>query len=104
MLRKENEVVPEGIDPVYQEEEFGSGQPAPVDLFQRLDELWDSRRIDVITRLLEHNLASLEPRARQPRLAMIADGQANSKTRERTVYTATAVQAMHGDSCAAQKV
>ena len=34
---------------------------------------------------------------------MEADGQANTKTRERT-GTATAVEAMHGDSCTAQKV
>ena len=27
MLRKESEVVPEGNDPVHQQDEFGSGQP-----------------------------------------------------------------------------
>ena len=27
MLRKENEVVPEGNGPVHQQDEFGSGQP-----------------------------------------------------------------------------
>ena len=32
----------------------------------------------------EHRLASLEHDARQPRLAMEADGQADTKTRERT--------------------
>ena len=35
---------------------------------------------------------------------MEADGQANTKTRERTEGAATAVEAMHGDSCTAQKV
>ena len=35
---------------------------------------------------------------------MEADGLANTKTRERTESAATAVQAMHGDSCTAQKV
>ena len=36
---------------------------------------------------------------------MEADGTANTKTRERTEGAATAVQAMHGDSCTtAQKV
>ena len=36
---------------------------------------------------------------------MEADGPANIKTRERTEGAATAVQAMHGDSCTtAQKV
>ena len=50
-------------------------------------------------------LASQEQDARQPRLAMEADGPANTKTRERTESAATAVQAMHGDSCTtAQKV
>ena len=35
MRRKESEVVPEGNAPVHQDKEFVSGQPAPVDLFQR---------------------------------------------------------------------
>ena len=96
ILRKESEVVPEGSDPVHQEEEFGSGQPTPGP-FQRVDEIW-GRRIEVITRLLEQHLASQERDARQPRLAMDADGPANAKTRERTEGAATAVQAVHGDS------
>ena len=50
MQRKESEAVPEGNGPVRQDEEFGSGQPAPVDPFQLLKEILD-RRIDVITRL-----------------------------------------------------
>ena len=37
MRRKESE----GNAPVQQEEEFVSGQPAPVDLFQRLEEIRD---------------------------------------------------------------
>ena len=41
MLRKESGAVPEGNGPVHQEEEFGSGQPAPVDVFRRIDEIWD---------------------------------------------------------------
>ena len=44
-------------------------------------------------------LASQEQDARQPRLAMEAEGPANNKTRERTEGAATAVQAMRGDSC-----
>ena len=51
------------------------------------------------TELLEKRLTRLEHGARQPRLAMEADGQANTKTRERTEGAATAVQTMHGDSC-----
>ena len=35
---------------------------------------------------------------------MEADGPADTKTRERTEGAATAVQAMHGDSCTTQKV
>ena len=35
---------------------------------------------------------------------MVADGQADPKTRERTKGTVTAVQAMHGDSCSANPV
>ena len=35
---------------------------------------------------------------------MVADGQASMKTRERTEGDATAVQAMHGDSCSADRV
>ena len=69
----------------------------------RLEEIWD-RRIEVITKLLEQHLASLDPGARQPRLAMIAERQANSKTHERTEGADTAGQAMLGDSCIAQKV
>ena len=50
-------------------------------------------------------LASQGQDAWQPRLAMEADGPANTKTRERTEGAATAVQAMRGDSCTtAQKV
>ena len=33
MLRKKSDVVPEGNGPVHPEEEFGSGQPAPVHPF-----------------------------------------------------------------------
>ena len=50
-------------------------------------------------RATDQREASLEQDARQPRLAMEADGTANTKTRERTESTATAVQAMYGGSC-----
>ena len=42
--------------------------------------------------------ADLEQDARQPRLAMEADGPADTKTREHTEGAATAVQAMYWDS------
>ena len=58
----------------------------------------------MITRLLEQHLASQEHNACQPRLAMEIDRPASTKTRKRTEGAATAAQAMHGDSCTAQKV
>ena len=45
---------------------------------------------------MDKHVTRLEHGARQPRLVMDADGQANTKTRERTEGAATAVQAMRG--------
>ena len=61
-------------------------------------------KIYKIMRLLEQHITNLEPDARQPRLAMVADGHADKKTRERTKGASSAVQAMHGDSCSATRV
>ena len=55
-------------------------------------------------RSMGQRVTSQEQDARQPRLAMEADGPTNMKTRERTKGAATAVQAMHGDSYTARKV
>ena len=55
-------------------------------------------------RLEVQHVARLEPDARQPCLAMGADGSANKKTRERTEGAAEAVQAVHGDSVSASRV
>ena len=66
-----------------------------------------SREMDEISeeiRGTSQRLASLEHDARQPRLAMEVDGQADTETRERTAGAATAVQAIHGDSCSANRV
>ena len=52
----------------------------------------------------DRHLASLDQDARQPCLAMEANVQADKKARERTEGAATAVQAMHGDSCSANRV
>ena len=52
---------------------------------------------------IDQRLTRLEHGARQPRLAMEADGHANSKTQGRTESAATAVQAMRGDSCTAEQ-
>ena len=57
-----------------------------------------------MTRGTSQRAASLEYDARQPRLAMEADGPANTKTRERTEGAATAVQAMRGDSFSGRRV
>ena len=56
-----------------------------------------------ITRRLDQHVASLEHDARQPRLAMEADGPANTKTREHTEGPATAVQAVHRDNVSARR-
>ena len=55
-------------------------------------------------RNIHHHLRSLEQDARQPRLAMEADEPADTKTCERTKGAATAVQAMHRNSCSATRV
>ena len=106
MLREESEAVSEGNGPLYQEEEFGFGQPAPADVYREIKSLskQQGKTLDNLTRLFEQLATRLEQDARQPRLATKADGPANTKTRERTEGAATVVQAMHGDSFTAQKV
>ena len=124
MLWKESEAVPRGNSPLPQKEEFGSGQPTLEQVYRMLYEVIDSRfdkqqkrmnscfdrwdrKMDEISdemRVIDQHVTSLEQDARQSRLAMEADGQANTKTRERTEGATTALQAMHGDSCTAQKV
>ena len=54
--------------------------------------------------LKQQRLTRLEHGARQPRLATEADGQADTKTRERTEGAATAVQAMRGDCFSVRRV
>ena len=114
MLRKASEAVSEGNGPVHQEEEYGFGQPRAVDDFREiksllkeqdrmLKELRDDLK-DGVRRFIEQYAARLEQDARQPRLAMEADGQANTKTREHTEGAATAVQAMRGDGFSARRV
>ena len=57
------------------------------------------------TKMLGTRFTSLEHGARQPRLAMEADGHTNTKTQERTEGATIAVQVMRGDSCTtAQRV
>ena len=100
MPRKESEAVSEGNGPVPQQ--VGSGQPTLEDKYWRkIEELlivW--RKVEEM-RLKSERLASLQHDARQPRLAIEADGLADTRTRERTEGVATAVQAMHADSFSA---
>ena len=55
-------------------------------------------------RVMGPHVTSLEQDAWQARLAMEADGPANTKTRKRTEGSATAVQAVHGDGCSTDRV
>ena len=103
MLRKASEAVSEGNVPIPQQEEHGSGQPTLADAYRRIK--LRASHFEEQTELLEKRLTRLEHGARQPRLAMEADGPANTKTHEGTDGAAIVVQAMRGDSCtAAQKV
>ena len=115
MLRKASETVSEGNSLVHQEGGYGFGQPAPVDHFREiksllkeqkkmLEELRDYLK-DGMRRLIVQYAARLKHEARQPRLAMEADGPADTtKARERTKGAATAVQAMRGDGFSARRV
>ena len=127
MLRKESEAVAEGDGPVPQQDELGFGEPTLADIyplfeesfgkqqkimnsfFDGMDSCFDrwNRKLDEISdeaRVMEQHVTSLEYGARQPRLAMEADGPANTKTHERTEGAATAVQVMRGDGCSAHRV
>ena len=53
---------------------------------------------------MDQRLTRIEYDAWQPRLTMEADGPPDTKTRERTEGAITAVQAMHGGSCSANRV
>ena len=76
MLRKASEAVSEGNGPVHQEEKFGFGQPAPVDEFREIGSQF--KKLEELMRRLEHAILSQEQDARQPRLAIEADGQAST--------------------------
>ena len=106
MLRKATKAVPEGNDPVPQKEELGSGQPTMEDVYRRIKLMMShfEEQMDKISDVMDQHLTRLEHGARQPRLAMEVDGQASTKTRERTEGTATAVQAMRGDCFSARRV
>ena len=116
MSRKESEAVPEGNGPVSQQEEFVAGESTLADVYRLFEERFQkmdsyfyrwNRKLDEIsdeTRVMDQRVTSLEHGARQSRLAMEADGPANTKPRERMEGAVTAVQAMRGDSFSACRV
>ena len=124
MLRKASKAVPEGICPIPQRKEFGSDEPTLADIyrlcegrfdkqlkamdsfFERMDDRLD-KKLDEISdemKKMDKNVTRLEHGARQPLLAMEADRQADTETRERTEGAATAVQAMRGNCFSARRV
>ena len=84
------------------EEHFDKWDRKLEELFDRSDKKLDEMAGEM--RVADQRASSLEQHARQSRLAMVADGQADTKTRKRTEGAATAVQAMHGDSFSANRV
>ena len=116
MLRKASEAVPEDNDPVPQKGKLGSGQPTLADIYRLCVERFDrmdsyskgwNKKLDEISderKKMDNNVTRLEHGARQPRLAMEADRDTDTKTRERTEGTATTVQAMREDCLSARRV
>ena len=109
MLGKASETVPEGNDSVPLKEELGSGQPTMEDVYRMMEEAFDrwDKKLDEISdemKKMDQHVTRMEHGARQPRLAMEVDGQASTRTRERTEGAATAVQAMRGDCFSARRV
>ena len=110
MPRKAIKAVPEGNDPVPQKEELGCGQPTMEDVYRRMKLMMShfEEKMDELSdemKKMDEHVTRLEHGARQPRLAMEADGQPNTrKTRERTEGSATVVQAMRGDCFSARRV
>ena len=103
MPRKDSEAVPEGNGPTPQD----AGKMIPWEELRRVvKETWGEalKEIKKDFRSMEQCAARLGQDARQPRLAMEANGHAYTKTRERTEGAATAVQAMHRDSCSVIRV
>ena len=104
MLRKAIKAVLEGNDPVPHKEKLGSGQPTMEDVYRRMKLMMShfEEKMDELSDVMDPHLTRLEHGARQPRLAMEADGQVSTKTRERT--EGAAIQAMRGDCFPARRV
>ena len=115
-MRKASKTVPEGNGPVPQKEELESDQLTIGDVYRLLLErfkIMDSysdrldKKMDKISeemRKMNQHVTRLEHGARQLRLAMEADGQADTEIRERTEGAATAVQTTRGDCFSARRV
>ena len=106
---KGSKAVPEGNGPVPEEEEFGSDESTLADVYRMMEKLFNrsDRKLEKLSdemRMMGQRVSSLEQDTRRPRLPVMANGQAGTKTREYTEGAATAVQAMHGDSCSASRV
>ena len=121
MLLKASKAVPEGNGPVFQKEELGSGQLTWGDVYRLCEERFDrqlkimdsyldrlDKKLDEISEKMgkiDQHVTRLKHEARQPRLAMEANGSADTtKIRERMEGAATAVQAMRGDCFSARRV
>ena len=94
MLRKASEAVSKSNVPIPQQEKYGYGQPTLADAFRQIN--LTMSHFEVQTEILEKRLTRLEHGARKPRLAMEADGPANTKPQGRPEGAANAVQAMRG--------
>ena len=104
MPRKESMAVSEGNGPIPQY--VMPGGSTLEDFRRALSEIRDGilRVFKEDLRSMSQGLAGLEHGARQPLLAIEADGPADKKTRERTEGAVRAVQAMHGDLFPANRV
>ena len=90
MPRKESAAIPEGNGPITQD----AGKIVNREELRRvMKETWGEaiKEIKEDLQSMNQRVARLEQDARQPRLAMEADGPADRKTRERTEGTAKAV-------------
>ena len=93
-------------------QQVGPDQPTLEEACRMIKEALEAcyRRIDKMRECTEERrsmnqcLIRLEHDARQPRLAMDADGLANTKICQFTEAAATSVQAMHGDDFSASRV
>ena len=120
MLQKESKAVPEGNGPAPRKKPWvwpthvGDVHRLCEERFDRQLKIIDSyfdrwdKKLDEISdemRKMGEHVTRLEHEARQPRLAMEADGPTDTtKTRERTEGAATVVQAMRGDCFSARRV